>query len=373
MDDNNLGGQNPELDSEQNTEQDNTPLIDKMLQNNPFVKINQGNLQNVQTQSVVKSTREEANEQLAQINARNAEIARQQKLAEDAAKAKRTIIYVILGIFFAAILAAGIWLAVNAIVAGQKGIAPSSTKKEEEQKAQYGKVEGYKCKTETCVKAADIAEKKILVRDGSGYYLYNTEKSEATLTTIPEQDYHAITPFVWGGKTYVVIDPESAQSALYSITDNRQVTEFAYDEFFYDAKSAEYNDMTWTEGKYIVAKSAGTFNLIQLSNGKSVLQAAKRVFIHDDFLFGYESDGSIHVYSSTGTQFLVAKAVDKLFTNGTYIIHFDENNGYVFYAKDGQQADDEQLTRYLSDISIDQSPIDVLSRNSSYYCIPASQ
>lgn len=371
MDENNLDEQNPALTPDQETEPDNTPLIDKMMQNNPFVKFNQGNLQNVQTQSVVKSTREEASEQLAAINARNAEIARQQKLAEDAAKAKRTIIYIILGLFFAAILGAAIWLAVNAIIASQSGIAPAASV-EQQQKQKYGTVEGYKCKTDKCVKTVDIAEKQILIRDGASYYLHNTESNETLLTTIPEQDYHSVTPFVWGGKTYAILDPEAAQSGLYSISDNRQVADFAYDEFYHDINSAEYSDMTWVEGKYIVAKSNGLLSLIQLGTGKVVIQAQKRVFIHDDFLFSYESDGSIRVMAQNGTQFLVARGDINMFTNGTYLLFFNEKKGVTFYSKDGQATKDKDLTQYLSTFN-KQDPIPILDQNPSYFHIPANR
>lgn len=375
MDENNLGGQNPELDQSaanpEQAEQDNQSKLDKLMRNNPFLKISQGNYQNIQTQSVIKSTREEANEKLAQINAYNAEIQRQQKLAEEAAKAKRTGIYIVIGIFFAVVLAAGIWLAVNAIIASTQNGVQTDGPKAEEGPAEYGKVEGYRCKNEKCEKVVEVSEGNILIRDGASFFLYDIKEKKASLTTIPENDYHAVVPFVWGGKSYFVLDPESSQSALYSITDNRLITEFAYDEFFYDATAAQYSEMGWAEGQYIIAKSNGLYCLIQLSNGKEIVRGAKRVFVHDKYFYGYESDGTIHIYTSSDKKILVAKATDSVFTDGNYIIVIDERSSYRVYDYSGQNANDSAILDYLSSVD-NEKLISVLTQNNSYYRIPAN-
>ncbi|MBR3322917.1 hypothetical protein IKG13_02575 [Candidatus Saccharibacteria bacterium] len=372
MDEKNLGEQKPEQDQNHNTEQDNQSMLDKVIQNNPFLKFNQGNLENVQTQSVVKSTREEANEQLAQINAYNAELARQQKLAEEAAKAKRTGIYIAIGIFFGIILIVGIWLAVNAIIAATQGGVQTGSGQEQEGPAKYGKVEGYRCKTENCEKAAEISEGNILIRDGSSFYLYEIENKKSSLTTIPEQDYHAVTPFVWGGKNYLVLDPESAQSAIFSVTDNRIVTEFAYDEFFYDVKAEQYAEMAWAEGKYIVAKSNGLYCLIQLSNGKEIIRAGKRVFVHDDYYYAYEADGTIHIYTDSTKKIYVAKANDILFTEGCYIIAIEDGGNVRIYNHDGQEDNSADIYEYISNLD-NGTVVTVLDQNPSYYRIPANK
>ena len=283
MDENNLGNQNQPQNTEQNN---NQSMFDKMKQNNPFIKTGPETYQNVQTQSVVMSTREEADEQLAAIATHKAEApaeetpkrrgrkTKAEKAAEEAAKAKRTGIYIGIGVFFAVILVVAGWLVVNAVIASQKSIQ-SGSEIVNDGPTKYGRVEGYKCKTEKCEKMADITKKDILVRDGKQYFMFNTETKDTSLTTIPEEEYHAITPFVWGGKNFVVLDPESAQSGLFSITDNRQVADFAYDAFFMDINSDEYKDMTWVDSKYIVAKSAGSMRLIQINNGAELVRASK--------------------------------------------------------------------------------------------------
>ena len=372
MDENNLGGQNPEQDQNQNTEQDNQSMLDKVIQNNPFLKFNEGNVENVQTQSVVKSTREEANERLAQINAYNAELARQQKLAEEAAKAKRTGIYIAIGIFFGIILIVGIWLMINAIIAATQGGVQTGSSQEQEGPAKYGKVEGYHCKTEKCEKTAEISEGTILIRDGSSFYLYEIKDKKSTLTTIPEQDYHAITPFVWGGKNYLVLDPESAQSAIFSVTDNRIVTEFAYDEFFYDINAEQYVEMAWVEGKYIVAKSSGLYCLIQLSNGKEIIRAGKKVFVHDNYYYAYEADGTIHIYTDSTKKIYVAKAEDALFTEGRYIVVVENGRSARVYNHDGEDDNEADIYEYISSIDSD-VVVTTLEQNPAYYRIPANK
>lgn len=369
MDDNNLDNQNPT----ENTEQDNVSMLDKVIQNNPFVKLGQANYQNVQTQSVVKSTREEANEQLASIQARNEAIARQQKLAEDAAKAKRTAIYVIIGIFFASILGVGIWLAVNAIIASQKPVVTGNGGSAA-QKTQKGTVEGYKCSSETkCEKVAEISAKMILVRDGSRYYTYDTEKDKSTLTIIPEEDYHAITPFVWGEKNYLVIDPESDRSALFSISDNKIITEFAYDQFFTDIKADIYKDMTSEYGKYIIAKSSGLYRLIDVFNGKEKAHAGKRVYVNGKYYFGYENDGTIHIYNDEATQIKVAPAGSNVYTYKTYVIVVDANNAYYIYEQSGMPTSDTATIQLLNSLGDPQKIVSLLNARKDFYHIPVNQ
>mgnify|MGYP006958233231 CR=1 FL=1 len=94
---------NGNVDPSDGQQKDTTPILDKVLQNNPFIKMGEGSIENIKTQSMVQSTREEADERLAAIDAYNQDVLRRQKLAEDAAKAKRTGIYIALGIFFAGI------------------------------------------------------------------------------------------------------------------------------------------------------------------------------------------------------------------------------------------------------------------------------
>lgn len=344
-------------------EKDNTPLIDKVLQNNPFVKMGSATVENVQTQSMVKSSREEADEKLAAINAYNADVARRQKLAADAAKAKRTIVYVILGFFFVGIIAALIWLAINAITAMTQPVAVSDDQNqpggiEEETKE--------KCTPDTCDTLAKVSSTLTLLRGKSKIYLYDSTTKKATLTNIPEQDYHAITPFVWGKDTYAVLDPESSLSALYNISKNSLLTEFNYAAFYYDASNAVYKDMTWVVNDYIIASTNGSYRLINLTTGAEVLQATERVFVHDEYLIGKESNGMFHVYSTGGKKIGAFQASSKLYIKNGYIVVVLPTNSVQVYDASGKQDSQSEVSKEVNRIS-SRKRAETLDADTSYY------
>ena len=365
MDNNNLDNQNPQP---QQPEQDNVSMLDKVIQNNPFVKLGEAKYENVQTQSVVMSTREEADAQLAAINAQNAEILRQQKLAEEAAKAKRTGAYIAVGIFFAAILIVGGWLIVNAIIASQKTVAPEELAGIEEE-AKYGRVEGYKCTSEKCEKATDIDANNIIIRDGSKFYIFNKTDKKKTLTSIASKDYHAITIFKWGNDNLAILDPESGQSALYNITSNRQLTEFAYDEFYTDITADTYKDMTWVAGQYIVARNGSSQRLINVSLGTEVIRANKKVFVYDKYFFAYENDGLIHVYDSTPKQFLIVKTDEYIFVKNGYLITVKANGSINFYDATGAKPKANDFTTTINAIKAKER-LNALLKDKTFFHIP---
>lgn len=366
MDDNNLDQQN----QPQQNGQDNTPMIDKIMQNNPFVKMGGAKYENVQTQSVVMSTREEADQQLAAINAQQAEIARQQKLAEDAAKAKRTGIYIVIGIFFAAIFVVGGWLAINAVIASRRTVAPDEIVKEEGD-TKYDRVEGYKCTSAKCEKTADIDSDTILVRDGGKFYLFAKTEKKKTLTSISDKDYHAITVFKWGNDNLAILDPESGQSALYSISQNRQITDYSYDEFYTDISGDTYKEMTWVAGSYIVARNGSSQRLIDVATGAEKVRANKKVYVHDKFFFTYENDGTIHVYDSTPKQFVIVKADERAFTKSGYLVVVNDKGSTNIYDSTGARAKTDDFTKAVNAIK-SKDRLNTLIRDSSFYNIPVN-
>lgn len=367
MDNNNLDNQNPQP---QQPEQDNVSMLDKVIQNNPFVKLGESKYENVQTQSVVISTREEADAQLAAINAQNAEILRQQKLAEEAAKAKRTGIYIVIGIFFAVIFIVGGWLIVNAIIASQKTVAPEELAGPEEE-AKYGRVEGYKCTNAKCEKATDIDENNIIVRDGNKFYIFNKTDKKKTLTSIASKDYHAITIFKWGNNNLAILDPESGQSALYDVTSNRQLTEFAYDEFYTDITADAYKDMTWVAGQYIVARNGSSQRLINVTLGTEVIRANKKVFVYDKFYFDYETDGTIHAYETTPKQFVIIKADEYAFVKNSYLVILKANGSTTIYDATGAKAKTNDFVKTINAIR-SKERVNTLLKDKSFFHIPAN-
>jgi len=343
-------------------EEEKKPFFDKVLENNPFIKVGAASVQNVQTQSMVKSSREEADEKLAAINAYNAEIQRQQKLAEDAAKAKRMVIYIVLGIFFAAIFVALIWLAINAIIAMSQPVASS------DDTTQQGgnEVSKEKCTPDTCSTLVKVSSTLTLLKGEKKIYLYDATNKKATLTTIPEQTYHAITPFVWGKNTFVVLDPESSQSALYNVSKNRQITGFNYDQFYFDTNNAVYKDMAWVVNEYIVASANGGYRLIDLSSGEEIIRATGRVFVRDGYFIGKETEGMYHVYLSKDNKLGAFEAGSRLFLKNKNLVMISPRGSLQVYNQEGKSDMQSEVGKEVNRMN-SQIRIQTLDNDSSYF------
>ena len=352
-------------------EQEKVPVTDKFIQNNPFLKPGTASYQNIQTQSMIKSSREEAGEQLAAIDAQNAAMLRQQKIAEGVTKAKHTGVYIAVGILFAAVLGAAIWLTVAAITAGRQTIAPSSQQGKDE-KTVYGEVDGYKCTTSTCEKVTSIDSKRFIVHDGAQFYIFDMSSKKKTNTTIPEREYHTMNPFKWGSKEYVVLDPESGKSALYSLSSNLVLTEFSYDDFYTDIKNAIYKDMTWVEGSYIIAKTGSGYRLVDTASGKEIVRGAKRVFIREGYTFGYETDGTIRVYNLEGSNIVVVEQTDLAFVrNNELVVVATKEDNFEVYGTDGERADESPIYTEITN-KVHENYAKYLKGNKSYFQIPVN-
>lgn len=368
MDENNLDNQN----QPQQPEQDNVSKLDKIIQNNPFVNMGQARYENVQTQSVVMSTREEAGIQLAQIEAQNAEILRQQKLAEDARRAKKTGVYIIVAFIFIAIIVAGGWLIFNAVLAGQQTVTPEEIGGDDDGgEAKYGRVEGYKCTSDQCEKAADIDDNKIIVRDSNKFYIYNKNSKRTSLTTIASKVYHEIAIFSWNNKTLAVLDPESGQSALYDITSNRQVTSFLYDEFYTDPSADVYKDLANELSSYIIARNGTSYRLVDLSSGTEKVRSDKRVFAHGVYFFSYEVGGTIRAYTDTQKQIAIVAADETVFIKDNYLIVMKPNGTFAAYDSNGVKNTNYSIVKTINKIQ-SKTRLNTLMSDSSYYRLPAN-
>ena len=233
-------------------------------------------LENVQTQSVVESAREEAEKELEQVRAYNEALVRQQKAQENATKAKRTSVTIFGVIIFIVLLGVIAWLVVNAIILAQ---GPAGPGKDSEviDPAQLAEIDGYKCTTTNCAKVVDLPDGRIIIRD-TAYYIYDLEEKEATLTSIEEKDYHAITPFYWGDRLLAELDPESDASALYSITENRALTSYNFDTIYRDINDDVYKNQTSIKGSYIIVKGSGNYRMINVATGTEVVRGTNKVY-----------------------------------------------------------------------------------------------
>lgn len=330
------------------------------------------NLENVQTQSVVESAREEAEKELEQVRAYNEALVRQQKAQENATKAKKTSVTIFGVIIFIVLLGVIAWLVVNAIILAQ---GPAGPGKDSEviDPAQLAEIDGYKCTTTNCAKVVDLPDGRIIIRD-TAYYIYDLEEKEATLTSIEEKDYHAITPFYWGDRLLAELDPESDASALYSITENRALTSYNFDTIYRDINDDVYKNQTSIKGSYIIVKGSGNYRMINVATGTEVVRGTNKVYKYGNFFFGYENGNEVRAYNSSGRQIKIAYAKEDFYVkDGKYLVFIDKDGSYEIY--DGISEDDIDegaLYDYLWDID-EEVMRATLNRNNTFYHISKNQ
>ena len=293
------------------------------------------NLENIQTQSVVESAREEAEHELAQVKAYNEAMMHQQRAAETATKAKRTgltIFGIIVGILLFGVIA---WLVINSIILAQNPAKPGE-KPGPDDPTQLAVIDGYKCTTTNCSKVVDLPDGRIIIRD-TDFYIYDLEEKEAVMTSIENKDYHAITPFYWGDRLLAELDPESDSSALYNITNNYAVTGYDYDTIYNDINNDVYKNQKHVLGNYIIVHGSGSYRFIDLSSGGEVIRAAEKVFTHGKYFFGFEAGDEIRAYTMSGTQIAAAKSGEKFYLKGDELVHLNEKDAFEVYNAAGEK------------------------------------
>lgn len=329
------------------------------------VIVQPGNLENVQSQSLVETTREGASDELAQIKAFNQEMERQRKLQERRNKIRRFLIIFVLAIFGLIVVGVLVWMLINTFIAARQGVTPGGSV-DPEQQAQYDTIDGYQCQTSNCYKVTELPDERILIRDDD-FYLYNTNEKKAELTTIENQEYHDIKPFKWGDKIYLELDPESDKAGIYSVSDNSQVISFIYDTFYTDINSDIYKEMTWAEGQYIVAQLSGSYRLVRVYDGQEIIRGAKRVFIHDNFCISFEQGGERRIYTKDGEQFKVAELGSYIFIHNDTVVYIPaKGKSFELYDMTGTKlrkgSDYDAIKKIKSD-----ALLSTLQQNSEYY------
>ena len=290
-------GQNPPLDN-----------------NQPPIPPNQaaGNLENIRTQSVVESSRDVAEKELAAQEARNNQILKQQQAAARHDKEMHVAVKVVLIIFGILIFIALIWLVVQVVIAltnGQKsdpcmnadGTVDTTCCARSEYKDQPSckeandplpTIDGYKCENQNCKKMADIIKnERSIIYDGK-YYIHDIKKNTTTPTTIDNSiDYNSMSVFEWGkDKYYVILKPATEEYGLFSLDDNRQVVPNTVSRFYSDIKHKAYTGMTDVFGKYIIARESGQYRLYDIKTGDALASAPEGVFTYKNYIMTYSAE-----------------------------------------------------------------------------------
>ncbi len=335
------------------------------------------NLVNLQTKSLVESQREMSADELAKANAYAAEVQRQERQAKRQKTVKRVGLYVGLGTFGLVFLGVFAFLLIEIFNTSTGGVTPGDPTGGGTT-ASLSVIDGYECKTTECKRINDLPDGRIIIRD-NGYHLYDKQNSTTTLTAIDDQEYNSITSFTWGEKIYAVIDPISDRSGIFSISDNRMVVDYQYDQYFTDVTNNDiYGEMAWVTSQYIIAKNSAPdeYHVIDLLSGQSVLRGSARVFMHDGFFFGYETGGERRVYTKgASTAFVVATANDHIFTrDGILIVYKTQNKHARYYNSEGKEIYSTgipfwtEINRLWGD-----NLLATYKGSASYYKIPASE
>lgn len=328
-------------------------------------------LENVQTKSLVKSSHEIAEQELARVAEQNAAIARAARAEEMRKKARKIALYTFLGVLALALVVSLIWLIVNALLAsrspaggGNGGTDPTNPG--------LSTIDGYACKTKQCNKVADLPDGRIILRDTS-YYLYNRDSGELTLTSIDEQDYSLVTPFVWGKKTYAELDPETGPSALFSVSDNRLVTKYSYDAFYTKADDVIYKDMTDIVGTYIIARASDSYRIIDLASGNELARGLNGIYTRAGFFIGYESSSERRAYVLSGKQIITAPAGSSLYISGGVIVYVSaDGSDCSAYDQSGAAVESGAIYDYLNNLD-QETRVSTLNANQSYFRISTTR
>jgi hypothetical protein len=335
------------------------------------VVIRPQNYENVQTQSVVETAREQAEKELQQIKAYNDEMLRRQKIEEAKGKAKRSAARTAIVIFVIVVIVALVFLLINILTNIYNPPAPTPAPAPPEP-VKYDVVDGYKCTSSNCYKMAELPDGRIFLRDDD-YRIYDSTSGEVVTTTIENQEYFSVVPFVWGDDILIDLDHESGFNGIYSVNGNRMITGFTYDEFYKDINYEGYDEMRWIEGQYIIARKDHDFRLIRLRDGQDLIRANKRVFVHGQFLIAYNDNGERRVYDLEGKQLRVAVPKSNIYIQNDLMVYADYTDSLFFdlmnskgeFIGDGAEIERLYSIEYESFLTI-------MDKDPNYYKIPAN-
>ena len=335
----------------------------------PMTKAQNAEMENLRAKSLVESEREKANEELQRIEEYNARLRAAEEARIRAEKAKRTVVYVIIAVICVALVAA-ILVFVLVLLNSLRRPTDYTPGGQEQQKKEYAKVEGYQCESEKCGKIAELPDGRIILRDNS-YYIYDTESKEKTVTAIENTEYYSAMPFIWGDKTYVVLDLDAGLNAIFSIADNRYVVDANYDAIYTDIEGDMYKDMKWVYGKYIVASRSGGYRIIDMSaNNSEMVTGSTRAFAVESgpYFIGYETDGQKRIFNSAKEQIYLCDPGSSVYSREGLLVIVGSDNDYSIINTNGEQPDGYSFEQELYDVEAE-NLLNYLN-GGSYFKIP---
>ncbi|MBP5656573.1 hypothetical protein J6X15_03250 [Candidatus Saccharibacteria bacterium] len=326
----------------------------------------QGTWENVRTQSVVESSRDVAEKELAAQEAYNNQILRQQQAEIRRNKEMHIAVKIALAVFGVLILIALIWLVIQIII-GIKPAPDDACKNADgtintsccdrpeyknetsckEQKDPLPTIDGYKCTNSDCKKMADIVkDERIIIYDGK-FYIYDIKGNKTTPTTIDNSiKYNSMSVFDWGKDNYyVILKPATEDYGLYSIADNQQIIPNKLSRIYSDINHKAYKGMQDILGKYILVRESSQYRLYDIKTGEEIASAPEGIFTYKKYIMTYQSGGVRRVYNYSGKQILITKEGEEVYMRNGYVIHFGKS--LLMYDNDGvkQSSNKNEIMR----------------------------
>lgn len=320
---------------------DSESLVDKLE-----AKIfREGKVGNIRTQSLVESSRDDAQREYDRIVAQQQAYEHQQKVDAAVQTGSRAASYIAICILVVLIIGAGSWVAYNLFRLNSGGEIAEGTP-DEPTVVEAGHIGTYTCKESDCKQILELSEDELLIRD-DGYYVYNMHTGEVRLTTLWNEDFEDISLHHYGDKDYLVATTD--KSALFNLTDNIDVTDFQYEEFIFDTTHEAYKGKTGIENSYIIAVD-GDYRMISIKSGEELVRGTAAVYEYDPFYISYSSDGKRYVYNNEKRQVCtVLDEQDYIYIIKKEIVIVAKPDGQTtYYNLSGQRPSDNEIVKKYS-------------------------
>lgn len=294
-------------------------------------------LVNARTQSMIVSDREQAAQELSEMQAMREQQAHNEVIEANIRTVKKTGVYVIItAICVILIILVAILVFTLIPYLRRPDKTPIVVDGGGDEKVF---IDFYECHFNDCKELTTFPDGRILIHDGN--YIILNDETEETFTTAISGDYEAADVFDWGEKTYAFMKPAEGSGAIFSITDNKNITEDSYAEVYSDIENEVYVNQKWIEGQYIIAKRSGDYRLIDITNGREKVQGTKGVLaIKSGFFMAYDENGNRRVYNNSNTQITLVES-GGIFTRDSYIVVIYDDGNYSVYNNDGQTEEFE--------------------------------
>lgn len=322
-------------------------LLDKLTNlsgaKQPEEPIDYSKLDNAKTKSMVESKRAAAAEELQRLQALEQQRIAQLKMQENVATAKKTGVYITVTAICIVLLICLVFffLSLTKYLRRSDGEVVIGDKPGTNETVMIG---GYSCKKSDCSEMLVMSDGEILIKD-EGYLIYGEDDKESFVLAL-DGDYAEFEEFFWGDKQYLLAKNAEGLGSIFSITENKRITDEIYEAVVADSSDPAYSGLDWIVGKLIIMKRSGSFRLVDIENGSEKVAGAKGVFAtRSGYYIAKEENGVLRVYNSSKNQVLLAENGEQLYERDGFLI-IAKNDYFEIIKNDGEQVRSEECPFY---------------------------